>query len=164
VSKYGQAASVLASAGVIAAGWSIGTADGQTLTASQPIATTTVTTTTTATATKTATKTATAASTQSATATQTSTGATGTFTGATSNNQYGSVTVTVTLSNGTITDVTADAAAGDGHSQRIVQQALPILRQEVLAAQSGDISTVGGATFTSDSYITSLQSALDQAA
>ncbi|HSN44054.1 MAG TPA: FMN-binding protein [Propionibacteriaceae bacterium] len=185
MSTYGKAASVLASAGVIAAGWSIGTAGGETLTL-EPTATTTVTTT--ATATRTVTETPAddeyedshetdddSSATSTPTATRTATGssttatgsvastATGTFTGETATNQFGTVTVTVTLSNGTITDVRAAAVANDGHSQRIVQQALPVLKAAVLAAQSADISTVGGATYTSHSYISSLQSALDQA-
>jgi len=46
-------------------------------------------------------------------------------------------------------------------SVRINQRALPILRQEVLAAQSTDINIVSGATITSDAYAQSLQSILD---
>ena len=42
-------------------------------------------------------------------------------------------------------------------------RAEPILRAEVLAAQSADVSMVSGATYTSRAYLTSLQSALDQA-
>jgi uncharacterized protein with FMN-binding domain len=34
---------------------------------------------------------------------------------------------------------------------------------EVLQAQSGNVQTVGGATVTSDAYLTSLQAALDAA-
>ena len=41
--------------------------------------------------------------------------------------------------------------------------ALPILIQETLDAQSADIDMVSGATVTSDGYLQSLQSALDQA-
>ena len=42
-------------------------------------------------------------------------------------------------------------------------RALPILVQETLKAQSASIDMVSGATYTSDGYVTSLQSALDQA-
>ena len=40
---------------------------------------------------------------------------------------------------------------------------MPILNSEVLSAQSANIDMVGGATFTSQGYIQSLQSAIDQA-
>lgn len=38
-----------------------------------------------------------------------------------------------------------------------------MLRQEALSAQSAKISSIGGATYTSDAYMRSMQSALDQA-
>ena len=41
--------------------------------------------------------------------------------------------------------------------------ALPVLNQEVVDRQSAQIDTVSGATVTSDGYLQSLQSALDQA-
>jgi uncharacterized protein with FMN-binding domain len=41
--------------------------------------------------------------------------------------------------------------------------AVPQLDSEVVQAQSGDIDAVSGATVTSDGYIQSLQSAIDQA-
>ncbi|MEU2877925.1 FMN-binding protein, partial [Streptomyces sp. NPDC007070] len=40
--------------------------------------------------------------------------------------------------------------------------AVPKLNQEAVAAQSADIDAVSGATYTSDGYRTSLQSALDR--
>jgi uncharacterized protein with FMN-binding domain len=46
--------------------------------------------------------------------------------------------------------------------QEIDQQAVPILIQETLAAQGANIQAVSGATYTSDGYIRSLQSALDE--
>ena len=48
-------------------------------------------------------------------------------------------------------------------SQFIMSQALPILRQEFLAAQSSRIQMVSGATLTSEAFIQSLQSALIKA-
>jgi uncharacterized protein with FMN-binding domain len=48
-------------------------------------------------------------------------------------------------------------------SQFIMSQALPILRQEFLAAQNARIQSVSGATLTSEAFIQSLQSALAQA-
>ncbi len=53
--------------------------------------------------------------------------------------------------------------AFDGRSQQINSDAAPILLQETLSAQSAKIDTVSGATYTSDGYEQSLQSALDQA-
>jgi uncharacterized protein with FMN-binding domain len=53
--------------------------------------------------------------------------------------------------------------AFDGRSQQINSEAAPILLQETLTAQSAHIDTVSGATYTSDGYVQSLQSALDQA-
>ncbi|HSS10338.1 MAG TPA: FMN-binding protein, partial [Acidimicrobiales bacterium] len=48
-------------------------------------------------------------------------------------------------------------------SQAISDQVAPILHQEVLDAQSAQIDTVSGATYTSEAYAESLQAALDQA-
>ena len=47
--------------------------------------------------------------------------------------------------------------------EQINSQAIPVLTQEALAAQNANIDAVSGATFTSDGYIGSLQSALDAA-
>ena len=53
--------------------------------------------------------------------------------------------------------------AQDRRDQEINGYALPLLTQEAIAAQSADIDVVSGATFTSDGYTRSLQSALDKA-
>ncbi len=53
--------------------------------------------------------------------------------------------------------------ATGAHSQRLSQEAAPILRTEAISTQSARIDVVSGATFTSESYAQSLQSALDQA-
>ena len=42
-------------------------------------------------------------------------------------------------------------------------RAVPVLNSETLAAQSAQIDVVSGATYTSESYALSLQSALDAA-
>ncbi len=89
---------------------------------------------------------------------------TGTFTGDTTQTRYGPVQVQITVAKGTITDVTAlQLTNSDGRSVQISQQAAPILRQEALQAQSAQIQSVSGATFTSEGYTTSLQSAIDKA-
>ena len=88
-------------------------------------------------------------------------GITGTFTGKDVYEQQfgGDVQVAVVFENGKITDIqTVACNATDGRDQ-----ACPMLRQEAIAAKSANISAIGGATYTSDVYIQSLQSALDAA-
>ncbi|WP_255579812.1 FMN-binding protein [Cryobacterium sp. PAMC25264] len=88
----------------------------------------------------------------------------GTFTGSSTSTRFGSVQVQITVAGGAITDVTPlKLTDADGRSVQISNRAAPVLRQEVLAAQSAQVSTVSGATYTSEAYLTSLQSALDQA-
>ena len=72
--------------------------------------------------------------------------------------------VEVTVAGGKITEVKAlQLTNADPRSEQISNQAAPILRSEVLKAQSASVATVSGATFTTDGYLTSLQSALDKA-
>jgi uncharacterized protein with FMN-binding domain len=88
----------------------------------------------------------------------------GTYTGTTAVTRFGNVQVQVTIAGGKITDVTAlQLTDQDGRSVQISAQAAPLLQQEALTAQSATIDTVSGATYTSEGYIQSLQSALDQA-
>ena len=78
--------------------------------------------------------------------------------------RYGPVQVSVTIANGTITEVTALQLTNDGgRSVAISAQAAPILRSEVLTAQSAQVSNVSGATYTTRGYLTSLQAAIDTA-
>ncbi len=78
-------------------------------------------------------------------------------------NQYGDVQVRVTTVGGQITQVSAvQLPSADGRSQQISSFAGPQLAQQALKAQSAKIDGVSGATYTSDSYRTSLQSAIDQ--
>jgi len=79
------------------------------------------------------------------------------------NTPYGTVQVQLTIQNGVITDATAlHLPSGGGHTGQISSYAGPQLRSEVLVAQSAQIDTISGATYTSEGYIQSLQSALDQ--
>ena len=76
---------------------------------------------------------------------------------------YGIVQVKVTAVGKHITNVGfVQLTAFDGRSQSINQQAAPILLQQTLQAQSAHISGVSGASYTSQGYVASLQSALDQ--
>jgi uncharacterized protein with FMN-binding domain len=82
--------------------------------------------------------------------------------GQTINTRYGPVQVKVTETAGRITNVTpAQLPSQDSHSQAIAAYAAPKLRQEAIAADSARIDVVSGATYTSDGYAQSLQSALD---
>ncbi|HXD80971.1 MAG TPA: FMN-binding protein [Candidatus Acidoferrum sp.] len=88
----------------------------------------------------------------------------GTFTGTDVPNRFGDVQVRVVISNGRITDVQAVRLPTDrAESAYISQQVGPWLRTEVLQAQSANIDIISGATYTSQSYAQSLESALQQA-
>jgi uncharacterized protein with FMN-binding domain len=88
----------------------------------------------------------------------------GRFTGQDVPNQYGDVQVAVVVSGGRITDVVAMQLPNDRQrSAEISQVAGPMLHDEVLQAQSAQIDSISGATYTSESYAASAQSALDQA-
>jgi uncharacterized protein with FMN-binding domain len=85
-----------------------------------------------------------------------------TVNGAVVDTNYGPVQVQITVSGGRITR--ADAIVypqGSGRDQEINSYAIPQLDQETLDAQSANIDTVSGATYTSDGYRRSLQSAID---
>jgi len=87
-----------------------------------------------------------------------------TVTGPSADTRWGPVQVQVTVASGTITDVTVvDYPTGNGKDREINEEAVPILVQETLDAQSADIDMVSGATVTSEGYLESLQAALDEA-
>jgi uncharacterized protein with FMN-binding domain len=87
-----------------------------------------------------------------------------TLTGATVQTRYGPVQVEITVEGAKITAARAvKTPSGDRRSQDIAASSVPTLVQETLDAQSARIDTVSGATYTSEGYMTSLQSALDQA-
>ena len=88
----------------------------------------------------------------------------GSFTGQDFPNFYGDVQVKVVVSGGRITDVIPLRYPTDRpQSAYISSVAVPLLRTEVLQAQSAQVDVISGATFTSGSYAQSVQSALDQA-
>jgi uncharacterized protein with FMN-binding domain len=86
-----------------------------------------------------------------------------TVTGSVVSTRYGDVEVQVSVQGGRITDVQAIELPSGGHSGQISSYAAPILASEALTAQSATIDIVSGATYTSEGYARSLQSALDQA-
>ncbi|MFJ8439078.1 FMN-binding protein [Kitasatospora griseola] len=92
-------------------------------------------------------------------------GVTRTVTGSAINTRYGPVQVRVTLDGSAISKIDViQYPDRDRRDQEINSYAVPELNQEAMAAQSAHIDVVSGATYTSDGYTRSLQSALDQAA
>jgi len=91
--------------------------------------------------------------------------ANGTVAGPVVQTRFGPVQVQVTIAGGKISDVTALQLPSDRQrSAEISGIVEPMLRSEALTAQSAQIDLISGATYTSDAYAQSLQSALDQAA
>lgn len=90
--------------------------------------------------------------------------ASGTYTGDSVMTRWGAVQVEITVSDGKITAAEAvEYPQANARDRQINASALPVLAQEATQAQSADIDAVSGATVTSDGYIQSLQSAIDQA-
>ena len=88
----------------------------------------------------------------------------GTYAGSVVQTRFGAVQVQITVKAGAITDVEAlQLTDDDRKSIQISNRAAPLLKAEVLAAQSADVQTIGGATVTSDAYLSSLQAAIDAA-
>jgi uncharacterized protein with FMN-binding domain len=78
--------------------------------------------------------------------------------------QFGDIQVRVVESGGRIVDIQALQLPSDRRRSRDISQfSEPILQSEALQAQSAQIDTVSGATYTSEAYRESLQSALDRA-
>ncbi len=75
---------------------------------------------------------------------------------------YGTVQVQAVITDGVLVDVIALKLTDTSEtSVTISANAAPILREEVLAAQSTAVANVSGATYTSEAYLSSLQAALD---
>jgi uncharacterized protein with FMN-binding domain len=123
-------------------------------------ATASATTSATASATPTATATHSAAATHSAT--PAAVAKSGTFTGPAIFVNYGTVQVKITVANGRITDAVA-VQAPSRRNDRYTQMAVPILKQQTLAAQSANIKGASGASYTSYGWFKSLQGALADA-
>ncbi|NKZ08046.1 FMN-binding protein [Actinomadura latina] len=88
----------------------------------------------------------------------------GTYKGQRIDTRYGPVQVEITMSRGRLTAVQVlRAPSENGRDREIAAFALPRLTKEAIAAGSAHIDAVSGATYTSEGYITSLQSALDSA-
>lgn len=158
----------LGSAAIIAIGWQAGVG---TLTSALPQSGTSASGTTTAAGTTSGTS---SSSSSSATTDTSSQGATtapvasgpadGTYDGSVVNTRFGTVQVQAVISGGKITDVVAVKLTDtDRKSVAISQQVAPMVRSEVLTAQSAKVANISGGTYTTQAYLQSLQSALDAA-
>lgn len=87
----------------------------------------------------------------------------GTITGSMVQTRFGPVQVQITVSGGKVTNVQAVQLPSGGRSGQISNYVEPMLASEALQAQSANIDIISGATYTSEAYARSLQSALDQA-
>jgi uncharacterized protein with FMN-binding domain len=77
---------------------------------------------------------------------------------------YGPIRVTITVKGGKISAVSVpEYPDGTMRDEQINAFALPELIQETVAADSARIDAVSGATYTSQGYVSSLQSAIDKA-
>jgi uncharacterized protein with FMN-binding domain len=90
------------------------------------------------------------------------TGGTRSATGPAVNYSYGVMSVKVTVSGSKILNVGVASIddGGNPRSESIDQQAIPILEQEAMQAQSANIQGVSGASYTSAGFTQSLQAAL----
>jgi hypothetical protein len=84
-------------------------------------------------------------------------------TGALEQYGYGELAVRVTVHGNEVTAVSVPVLrTAEPYSQQLAQQVIPMLRSEVLAVHSARINAVSGATYTSEAYALSIQSALDK--
>jgi uncharacterized protein with FMN-binding domain len=85
----------------------------------------------------------------------------GQYTGTASDAVYGYIKVKAVVSGGKLTDVQFLQYPDDHHeSVEINTQAMPLLKQEAIQAQSADVDIVSGATDTSRAFVESLTAAL----
>ncbi|MFI6990221.1 FMN-binding protein [Nonomuraea wenchangensis] len=85
-------------------------------------------------------------------------------TGDVATTRWGPVQIELVLAGGKVAGIRVLQAPDGNHRDiAINSQALPTLNDEALAAGSAQIDAVSGATYTSEGYVQSLQSALDRA-
>jgi len=101
-------------------------------------------------------------STSTTTVTTPSANVNGTAVGQLENYSYGQMSVKVTITNNRIVGLSIESLQTlESYSQQLERYAVPILKAEVLRAQGTKIYAVSGATYTSEAYAYSIQSALD---
>jgi uncharacterized protein with FMN-binding domain len=105
-----------------------------------------------------------ASSSSSASSSSAASSSSGTYTGDAVSTRWGTVQVQITVQNGKIVKAEAiQYPSENSKDQEINAYAVPQLNAEVVSKQSGSIDAISGATVTSNGYIQSLQSAIDQA-
>lgn len=153
MSARGTITGALASAAIVVVAWQLGQSSAATTRASSSTSTTTG-----------ASSSGASSSGSSGTSSGASTSVNGTFTGSVIQTRFGNMQVEIVVASGTITDVKVlQSTNREQRSVQISAEADPILRSEVLQAQSANVQMVSGATYTSEGYLQSLQAALDTA-
>lgn len=88
----------------------------------------------------------------------------GTYVGDEASSIYGKAKAQITVVGGKITDVQFPEYPNDRKSSTYnSEKAMPVIKQEVIQAQSAKVNTVSGATETSASFIESVASAIAKA-
>lgn len=88
----------------------------------------------------------------------------GSYTGTPADAYYGTVQIKVVITNGALADMQFLQYPSDRDTSRYINsQAIPLLFQEAIQAQSAQVDGVSGASFTSQAFKQSLASALTQA-
>lgn len=88
----------------------------------------------------------------------------GSYAGSVADAYFGPLQVSAVIKNGAIADIQfLQYPSDNGHSLRVSEIALPILRQEAIQSQNAQVDVVSGATQTSQAFQESLQSALGMA-
>jgi uncharacterized protein with FMN-binding domain len=86
-----------------------------------------------------------------------------TYKGTVIDTRYGPIEAVIKVKSKKITNVKVLASPDSERSEFLVEQASPILKQEVLQAQSAKIDLVTGATVSSEAFVMSLKTAIKKA-
>lgn len=88
----------------------------------------------------------------------------GNYTGSVADAFYGNIQIQARIQNGALTKVQFLQYPNDRQtSVEINSQAMPLLRQEAIQAQSGQVNIISGATDSSNAFVQSLTAALAKA-
>ncbi|MBU6490859.1 FMN-binding protein [Patescibacteria group bacterium] len=88
----------------------------------------------------------------------------GAYIGSMADAYYGTIEVQATIRNGSLADVAFLSYPNDRGTSRFINgQAMPMLTQEAISAQSANVDIISGATDTSLAFRQSLASALEKA-
>jgi len=85
------------------------------------------------------------------------------YAGRTERTPFGSVQVTITVKSKKIKTVSISASPDSPHSYQLESYALPLMRTEVLKADTWKVHLVSGVTVTSEGFLASLYSAMGHA-